>query len=196
MRCISLHQPWASLIALGAKRIETRSWDTSYRGPLAIHAAKKRFGLDSPTADFIRDEIPRETYNLLSERLVSHAHHGKRHFHHCDCEMWQNYPLGAVVATSELVDVVPMVGSWPMLGTHPEGCVYAGVAYGLTLWRGADPKGEPIQDQRPYGDYSAGRFAWILENVKPLAEPVPVVGRQGLFEWDPSALAIAEGVTA
>lgn len=41
MKCISLWQPWASLVAIGAKRIETRSWSTSYRGPLAIHAAKK-----------------------------------------------------------------------------------------------------------------------------------------------------------
>jgi hypothetical protein len=26
MKALSLHQPWASLIALGVKRIETRSW--------------------------------------------------------------------------------------------------------------------------------------------------------------------------
>jgi hypothetical protein len=38
-RCISLWQPWASLIGRG-KGIETRSWQTPYRGPLAIHAAK------------------------------------------------------------------------------------------------------------------------------------------------------------
>jgi activating signal cointegrator 1 len=35
---LTLRQPWASLVALGAKRIETRSWRTSYRGWLAIHA--------------------------------------------------------------------------------------------------------------------------------------------------------------
>jgi hypothetical protein len=40
MKAISLWQPWASAIAVGAKKIETRSWWTSYRGPLAIHAAK------------------------------------------------------------------------------------------------------------------------------------------------------------
>jgi hypothetical protein len=40
MKCISLWQPWASLMAMGQKRIETRSWPTAYRGPLAIHAAK------------------------------------------------------------------------------------------------------------------------------------------------------------
>ena len=35
MKAISLWQPWASAVALGSKRVETRSWSTSYRGPLA-----------------------------------------------------------------------------------------------------------------------------------------------------------------
>lgn len=39
MKAITMTQPWASLLAAGANRIETRSWATSYRGPLAIHAA-------------------------------------------------------------------------------------------------------------------------------------------------------------
>lgn len=39
MKAISLTQPWADLIALGAKRIETRSWSTHFRGRLAIHAS-------------------------------------------------------------------------------------------------------------------------------------------------------------
>ncbi len=39
IRGLTLTQPWADLVALGAKRIETRSWSTSYRGLLAIHAA-------------------------------------------------------------------------------------------------------------------------------------------------------------
>ena len=40
---ISLHQPWATLIARGHKEYETRSWYTNYRGPLLICAAQKRF---------------------------------------------------------------------------------------------------------------------------------------------------------
>jgi hypothetical protein len=40
MKAISLWQPWAALMAIGAKRIETRGWSTNYRGPLVIHAAK------------------------------------------------------------------------------------------------------------------------------------------------------------
>lgn len=40
MKALTLWQPWASLVAYGHKQIETRSWSTSHRGPLAIHAAK------------------------------------------------------------------------------------------------------------------------------------------------------------
>jgi len=42
MKAISLWQPWASLIALGLKRFETRSWPTSYRGPLLICAGQRK----------------------------------------------------------------------------------------------------------------------------------------------------------
>ncbi len=45
MRVISLWEPWSTLVAIWAKRFETRSWDTFNRGVLAIHAAK-RFGSD------------------------------------------------------------------------------------------------------------------------------------------------------
>lgn len=41
MKALTLHQPWASLIAAGVKTIETRSWSTRYRGPLAVHAGKR-----------------------------------------------------------------------------------------------------------------------------------------------------------
>lgn len=42
VRAISLWQPWADLVARGLKGYETRSWNISYRGIIAIHAAKKK----------------------------------------------------------------------------------------------------------------------------------------------------------
>lgn len=39
-KAITLTQPWATLVVLGAKLWETRSKPTRYRGWLAIHAAK------------------------------------------------------------------------------------------------------------------------------------------------------------
>ena len=41
MKALTLIQPWATLIADGRKTIETRSWGSLYRGPLAIHAGAK-----------------------------------------------------------------------------------------------------------------------------------------------------------
>lgn len=41
MKAISLLEPWASLIKEKVKYIETRSWQTKYRGELYIHASKK-----------------------------------------------------------------------------------------------------------------------------------------------------------
>jgi hypothetical protein len=40
VRAITLTQPWATLVAIGAKRIETRDWQTYCRDDIAIHAAK------------------------------------------------------------------------------------------------------------------------------------------------------------
>lgn len=52
MKALSLRQPWASLIAEGRKTIETRTWHTHYRGPLAIHASARSHG-DLPTGGII-----------------------------------------------------------------------------------------------------------------------------------------------
>ena len=38
MRVITLKQPWATLVAMGIKNIEFRSWKTNYRGKILIHA--------------------------------------------------------------------------------------------------------------------------------------------------------------
>ncbi|XP_051919102.1 activating signal cointegrator 1 isoform X2 [Hippocampus zosterae] len=40
--CLSMHQPWASLLVKGIKRVEGRTWYTSHRGRLWIAAAAKK----------------------------------------------------------------------------------------------------------------------------------------------------------
>jgi hypothetical protein len=77
MKAISLWQPWASLMALGLKKNETRSWATSYRGPLYIHAAKKVIGW------------PNITIQVALESIA---------FQPCDL------PLGCLVCKVDLVD--------------------------------------------------------------------------------------------
>ncbi|MCB2200861.1 ASCH domain-containing protein [bacterium] len=41
LKALSIQQPWAGLILLGLKGLETRTWTTDYRGPLVIHAGKR-----------------------------------------------------------------------------------------------------------------------------------------------------------
>ncbi len=78
---ITLHQPWASLIAWGRKYVVSRPHPTAYRGPLAIHAAA---GL--PHEPII---ITTATANALTAALGGDE---------------TDLPLGAVVAVARLAD--------------------------------------------------------------------------------------------
>ncbi len=42
MRALTVCQPYAELIARGIKKVENRTWEMLYRGPLLIHAGKSR----------------------------------------------------------------------------------------------------------------------------------------------------------
>lgn len=85
MRAISLTQPWASLIAIGAKQWETRDWPTFYRGQIAIHASKK---------------YPKECRELTYEEpFMSALKGGTAHPH--------DLPLGAIVALGTITDCQP-----------------------------------------------------------------------------------------
>lgn len=95
MKAITLTQPWATLVALGAKRIETRSWSTSYRGLIAIHAAKTFPGWakDLCYSDVFRRALgwPQPPSPLTQEWLNQIA------------TLLLDLPLGAVIATARLV---------------------------------------------------------------------------------------------
>ena len=39
MKALSLKQPWAELVVSGKKTIETRNWNTSFRGEFLVHAS-------------------------------------------------------------------------------------------------------------------------------------------------------------
>jgi hypothetical protein len=57
VRCLSVRQPWASLIVAGIKDVENRTWSTPHRGAILIHASQ-RPDLDADTRGrFTRAEI-------------------------------------------------------------------------------------------------------------------------------------------
>jgi len=58
MKALSLLQPWASLVIMGLKTVETRNWATAYRGPLLIHAGKSKAGQVVSAVPSINKYIP------------------------------------------------------------------------------------------------------------------------------------------
>lgn len=46
-KCLSLTEPYATLIKNSIKTIETRSWKTSYRGELYIHPSSTKIPKES-----------------------------------------------------------------------------------------------------------------------------------------------------
>ncbi len=69
IKAISVWQPWASLIALGIKHFESRSWVTHYRGPLLIHASR---AWHPESDDACRRPVVRA---LLGERDITDPEH-------------------------------------------------------------------------------------------------------------------------
>ena len=103
MKAITVHQPYASLIAEGVKTIETRSWKPPQAligKRIAIHAAKRKIGeqewIDMPMG------ITKTMYDLFGAR-------------------WRmEVPYGAVVATATILNVTQV----EYLSEH-EGKMYA-----------------------------------------------------------------------
>lgn len=167
MRCLTLTQPYASLIAIGAKTIETRSWSTSYRGPLAIHAAK---GLGPVGGeDGLMDLLKTEPFkSALGDLIRTGDRANGSPWAKPDWITNARLPFGAIVAVCELKDCRPTAGRRGEQGTGPK---YADWVHDLT------------DQERAFGDYSPGRYAWLLSDIRALPEPIPARGAQGLWAW-------------
>ena len=133
MKALTLWQPWASLVALGHKKVETRCWATRYRGPLAIHSALRR-------PDFLGQSCSTPEFRELMRKLKIDM---------------RTLPLGCVLCTVKLVAIAPT------------GQVYDDLSY----------------QERVFGNYEEGRYAWFFENIEPCPAPIQVKGNRLLWEW-------------
>lgn len=59
MKCLSLKQPYAELLATGRKTIEIRKWNTNFRGSFLIHASKNINKEACLTLDFDESNLVR-----------------------------------------------------------------------------------------------------------------------------------------
>lgn len=58
IKVLSIIEPWATLIKKKKKYIETRTWKTSYRGELYIHASKKKIKVKDKQITELLELIP------------------------------------------------------------------------------------------------------------------------------------------
>jgi hypothetical protein len=150
IKCITLTQPFATLVALGVKKTETRSWRTWHRGRLLIHAARAFPG-------WARDLCNREPFaTVLLEAGYVAADPGL-----VDPRL---LPLGKILAVCNL--------------RH---CVRIGTP-GIDL--------PPPEPERSFGDYTPGRYAWMLSDARPLPKPIAATGSMRLWVPDEDVLAL------
>lgn len=178
MKALTLWQPWAQLVAIGAKKIETRSWATKYRGPIAIHAAQHK---DTPRCVW---EEPFKS-ELTKAGMMTEYPGGKFGF-----SLRYN---GCVIAIADLVDCAEIkldkkTGITALWIPHPirESLSRDGYWYKEQQIFSLIPMfPEEYSNELAFGDYTPGRYAWILENVRRI-EPIPAKGMQKLWEWEPT----------
>jgi hypothetical protein len=84
MKALSIKQPWAQLIIMGAKDIENRSRPTSFRGRFAVHVSLKHANYEDVDVEAIPRDL-REPVKWAWERNAS---------------------AGRVIGTVELVDCI------------------------------------------------------------------------------------------
>lgn len=110
MRALSLQQPWATLVAIGAKGYETRSWRSGYRGELAIHASK--------AYPYWCREL--ELLEYFAEALVREP---------------RPLPTGAIVALAELADCRKIVRDPDSFLDDPAEAAFGDHTPGRFAWR-------------------------------------------------------------
>lgn len=139
IRLLSLWQPWASLIAMGVKKVETRHWSSPYRGLLAIHAAKRKI-----------DAAGLRLLGCIDGEIDA-----------------STFPYGAIVAVAKIWTVSRMTKD----GVGETYC-WIPCPSGRTVFY-------PTAVEKSCGHWEEGRYAWILEAIRPI-EPIYTPGKQGL----------------
>ncbi len=74
MKVLSIKEPFASLVLLGIKKIETRSWKTKYRGEIYIHASLTRSAIkDKKREERLFSLLP-NNYNFKYGKIICKAY--------------------------------------------------------------------------------------------------------------------------
>lgn len=166
MKLLSLWQPHASaclcLHPVGAaKGVETRPWDTDYRGPVLIHATKRRI-----LAELIQ-------YSCRWSWCGALAPLGLR--------------MGGPAGLDELLPFGAVLGLVDLVDCRPTASFTVGELDTVRMPEGEDLPALGWTE-RQMGDYTPGRYGLVFARPRPLARPVPWSSRQGKLLGVPDEL--------
>lgn len=182
MKALTIWQPWASLWACGAKGFETRSWATSYRGPIAIHAAALKIPQMIKKCFPLSEWTYHPDYEAKMKFLDAVAKgFGGVYTTEEILEKLNSLPTGAVIATA-ILKGCHEIGQLPKYEAEKE---LEGVPHETGCWD-CNQRGKwiAVPDlETMFGNWTPGRYAWEVEDIELLPEPIPVKGRQGLWDW-------------
>jgi hypothetical protein len=197
VKVLSIDQPWATLIMLGVKRYETRgappNGDTRPEGVRGLPGCTLNRGEWIGIASTTRTP-PVDTILELGDYEMRRSFTSM-----CRPSGWElSGPNGldVLLPFGKLLGTATFRGAHPMLDErgwqHDTDTPDSGIDVSATdaLVRIGPGAGEAdISDELPYGYWEHGRWAWELADVDTLDEPIPVVGRQGVWEWNGEARA-------
>ena len=168
LRAISLWQPWATLVAIGAKQVETRHWSApkSVRGEMAIHAAKK---WSRDLAAMCMEEPFRSTLLPLARAA------------------WPDLHGDAAVGFEKTLDFYLRRYAGTPRGLPLGGYVARTLLNGC--YRAEDMVPLISSTEAAFGDFSPGRFGWDLGPTIALPSIVRAKGRQGFWTVEGDAAA-------
>ena len=168
MKAITIWQPWATLLPLGIKLYETRSWATSYRGPIAIHAAALKL------PQVLKRCFPGEDDKLMFLEAIAKGMKGS-YTSGGIMDLLNGFPTSSIVATARLIEchkISSLYGTRPMCFGNER---IIRRADGITF--------SPNETELMLGDWTPGRYAWEFADMKAIP-PIPARGKQWLWEWD------------
>lgn len=174
MKAISLWQPWASLIACGAKPYETRHWAPPREligQVIAIHAAKK---IDRAAAEFATDLM----YGQHKDGGFELADKLAATMKGVPDEMMGRFGR-AIMPVGCIVCIARLDGAF-QLGERAEDTAVPAARVVRRITSRQMPECFTVRYD-DFGDYAPGRWAWLLRDVKPLIPPPPAKGAQGFF---------------
>lgn len=169
MKAITIWQPWASLLSHRVKLYETRSWETAYRGPIAIHAAAVK------VPQVLKRCFPEEKDRMMFFDAVVKGLHGCYTTAEVN-KILNALPTGCVVATANLVGCHKIAAIHGKRARCFDNDPFIGLGDGRTY--------TPDDAEYALGNWENGRFAWEFSDMKPI-DPVPAKGKQGLWWWEP-----------